>query len=136
MRKLTLEQIIEELSFGDAMWQFVRFDEESDAFVYSITRTQEDGSLAEELILYDGDMEDLPYAEEEAFKRQIARELRSGVAKLQFVRFDAKTFNFVYSITRTLKDGSLAEELILFDGNMDELLSVLEDSLSEEEKED
>lgn len=70
MRKLTIEQIIEELSSGDAKLQFVRFDEESGKFLYSITRTLKDGSLAKELILYDGDMDELLSALEDAFSEE------------------------------------------------------------------
>lgn len=67
MRKLTIEEIIEELKCGDAESQYVGYDEESDALIYSITRTREDGSLEKELILYDGDMDELMFAVADAF---------------------------------------------------------------------
>ena len=43
------------------------YDEENDALIYSITRAREDGSLEEELILYDGDMDELTFAVADAF---------------------------------------------------------------------
>lgn len=67
MRKLTIEEIIDELQETDAGWQYVGDDEEADALIYSITRAREDGSLEEELILYDGDMDELAFAIADAF---------------------------------------------------------------------
>lgn len=67
MRKLTIEEIIDELQSNDAELQFMGDDEETDALIYSITRAREDGSLEEELILYDGDMDELMFAMADAF---------------------------------------------------------------------
>ncbi|MBD5487135.1 MAG: hypothetical protein HDR18_16740 [Lachnospiraceae bacterium] len=62
MRKLTIEEIIDELQSNDAELQFLGDDEETGALIYSITRVNEDGSFEEELILYDGDMDELMFA--------------------------------------------------------------------------
>lgn len=67
MRKLTIEGIIEELQCYDAVLQFVDVDNETDALVYVITKALEDGSYEEELILYDGDMDELMFAISDAF---------------------------------------------------------------------
>ena len=62
MRELTIEEIIDELQSNDADLQFLGDDEETGALIYSITRAHEDGSFEEELILYDGDMDELMFA--------------------------------------------------------------------------
>lgn len=67
MRKLTIEKIIDELKCGDAELQFMGHDEENDMLIYSITKAREDGSLEEELILYDGNMDELMFAVADEF---------------------------------------------------------------------
>lgn len=62
MRELTIEEIIDELQNNDAELQFLGDDEETGALIYSITKAREDGSFEEELILYDGDMDELMFA--------------------------------------------------------------------------
>ena len=67
MRELTIEEIIDELQNNDAELQFLGDDEETGALIYSITRAREDGSFEEELILYDGDMDELMFATADMF---------------------------------------------------------------------
>lgn len=67
MRKLTIEEIIDELRGGESELRFIDYDEENDAFLYSITKVQEDGSFEEEVILNDGDMDELMFAVADEF---------------------------------------------------------------------
>ena len=67
MRKLTIDEIIDELKCGDAELQFMGYDEENDTLIYSITKAREDGFLEVEQILYDGDMDELMFAVADEF---------------------------------------------------------------------
>lgn len=62
MRMLSLEEIVSECESSGGYVLFVDFDKEHDALIYELVKPLPDGGTESEMILYNGDMDEILFA--------------------------------------------------------------------------